>query len=906
MVASGEDPAKTGARAGGRVWTFADCVLDERSLELKVAGLVVDLDRKPMEVLLHLLRHAGEVVTKDELAEAVWPGRIVTDSNLTKTVAVVRAALGEAGQVAIRTVHGYGYRLVAPVSVRTLGEETLPARFQLRPGDRPPLRSDWRLSARLGAGGHGEVWLAHHVQSREARVFKFAEQGRSLAALKREITLNRLLRETLPGRTDFVRMLDWNVEQPPFFVESEYLPHGNLSAWAEAQGGLSSLPLERRLELMAQMAEAVASAHSVGVLHKDLKPGNVLVDTAQGEARIRLADFGCGAVVDPAALAAHGISRLGFTQTVEHGGDTSGTPVYVAPEVIAGQPFTVKSDVYALGVMLYQLVAGDTRKALAPGWEKDVPDELLREDVARAAAGDPADRLADAAQLAQQLRNLRRRRQEREASRLAQAELQRAQRSRAQLRRLQAIAGVLVLATGISAAAGLLAVRARDEARRAVATAEAVGEFLNRDVLASASPGAGATRDLSIRAVLDRAAATVDARFQDRPEAAAQVHATIAEAYQEIGELAAAQAHLDRAAALYAAAGGADSAEALYAQLRRGTLLWAQGRQAEACAMIEAAQAPLDAELAPDDPRRYRAQLAMIRCAPASASADDLAAARALAAQLEQQGLTGDRAYTGVLMLIAAKEFDREDYVEAERHYRELVEVLVRRHGARDIRVVRERARRAGALTFLGRLDAADAELERALADERDWTGGESGDNLYLSIWQTLLRLEQGRMAEAEALARKCLDTPLGRQRLGTFRLSALVVLAEALLVQGRVEEALRYLEESLDYDREIGGAGSLYAVVAHALQADAWLRQGRVQDAGRVLAQVTPETLAPLAPDSWRIAQLRRSEGLLWLRQGDAARGRAALQESLQIYQKRFGPGHWRTRRVRSELGAG
>jgi eukaryotic-like serine/threonine-protein kinase len=159
-----------GPSSSSRVWTFAGCVLDERSLELKVGGAVAHLDRKPLEVLLHLLRHAGEVVTKDELAEAVWPGRIITDSNLTKTVAVLRAALGEQGQAAIKTVHGYGYRLVAPVSVQVPTTEPVPPRFDLKAGDAPPLRPLWRLSSRLGAGGQGEVWLAQHTGTKEARV----------------------------------------------------------------------------------------------------------------------------------------------------------------------------------------------------------------------------------------------------------------------------------------------------------------------------------------------------------------------------------------------------------------------------------------------------------------------------------------------------------------------------------------------------------------------------------------------------------------------------------------------------------------------------------------------------------------------------------------------------------------
>src|SRR3546814_11899439 len=92
-------------------------------------------------------------------------------------------------------------------------------------------------------------------------------------------------------------------------------------------------------------------------------------------------------MLDAQRLHALGITRLGFTQTVA-ALDTSGTPLYLAPEVLSGQPSTLQSDIYALGVMLYQAVVGDWNRPLAPGWERQVDDELLREDIAAAVDGD--------------------------------------------------------------------------------------------------------------------------------------------------------------------------------------------------------------------------------------------------------------------------------------------------------------------------------------------------------------------------------------------------------------------------------------------------------------------------------------------------------------------------------------
>lgn len=113
-----------------RIWHFGNAVLDERSLELLVDGRPVAVERKQLEILIYLLQHAGEVVFKDRLADAVWPGRAVTDSNLTKCMAVLRQAIGDRDQSLIKTVHGYGYRMVAPVTI-----EATAARVEPGPGE---------------------------------------------------------------------------------------------------------------------------------------------------------------------------------------------------------------------------------------------------------------------------------------------------------------------------------------------------------------------------------------------------------------------------------------------------------------------------------------------------------------------------------------------------------------------------------------------------------------------------------------------------------------------------------------------------------------------------------------------------------------------------------------------------
>jgi TolB-like protein/DNA-binding winged helix-turn-helix (wHTH) protein len=419
-----------------QIWRFSDCQFDELRHELKVAGAVVEAEAKPLEVLRQLLLRAGEVVTKDELLDAIWPGVTVVDGSLATAVSKLRRALGTDEGIVV-TVPRIGYRLAVPVQ-RKAAEPPAWPELGFAPGDVVPGRDQWCLTRRLDLSPSSEVWLAEHPKTHEARVFKFAPDERRLESLKREVTVARLLRESLGERPDFVRVLEWQFDSYPCFVESEYFGP-NLAQWAEAEGGFSAIPLEVRLRLCGDVVRAVASAHSVDVLHKDLKPANILVARgSMGDWQIKVADFGSASLTEPSRLDALGITNLGFTQIdADPSQALAGTLMYVAPEVLAGQSASAASDVYALGVLLYQLVVGDVRRPLSAGWEADVADTSIRDDIAQAACGDPARRLHSAAELADRLANLGRRHVERERLGEAQrrAELSERKQSDARVRR---------------------------------------------------------------------------------------------------------------------------------------------------------------------------------------------------------------------------------------------------------------------------------------------------------------------------------------------------------------------------------------------------------------------------------------------------------------------------------------
>jgi class 3 adenylate cyclase/formylglycine-generating enzyme required for sulfatase activity/dienelactone hydrolase len=345
------------------------------------------------------------------------------------------------------------------------GRRAVAAGDELTLGWRPsvgiaiPGRPHWQLVDQLGSGAIGEVWLAEHEGTRGRRVFKFCFQAESLRSLKREVALLRILKESLGGRSDIAQVIEWEFDQPPYFLETEHSESGDLVHWGRSQGGIEKVPLEMRIDIAAQIADALTAAHGAGVLHKDLKPANVLIhEDAASRPRVCLTDFGIGLVTSRSALEVPGITVAGLTEELLSSTVTTGagTRLYMAPEVIEGRVATERSDLYALGVVLYQMASGDFSRALASGWERDVTDPLLREDIAACVDGDPAKRLEGPAALAERLRALPARR----------ARVQSSSRRRKLTR-----AGIAAVVVGLVAWGGLTGYRLYRDARWAQNTA---------------------------------------------------------------------------------------------------------------------------------------------------------------------------------------------------------------------------------------------------------------------------------------------------------------------------------------------------------------------------------------------------------------------------------------------------
>ncbi len=571
-------------------YRFGTAEFDEARFELRVAGLPVDVEPRALEVLAYLLRHAGEVVTKEELLREVWAGRVTVDKVLPNAIAKLRRALGEANAEQLVTQSRIGYRLDGTVSRSVQGLRQA-SRLELAAGQPVPTRETFLLRELLGSTQGSEVWLAEQPRTGTRRVYKFALDDERLSALKREATLARVLREGAQEEEagHFVELTDWNFASPPFFLEYTY-GGGNLLEWAQAH--LAQTGRQARIALFVQIADAVAAAHRIGVLHKDLKPANVLVACEGDEWRVRLTDFGSGRLLDPDQLRQLGITRAGMTVTQDLADPSSGTPLYIAPELFDGQLPTTRSDIYALGIMLYQMLAGSLSRPMASGWEQDIGDAVLCEDIRLATEGDPRRRLSGAEELAQRLRRHEARGQEALQAR-AEAELARIEHDalkRSRARRPYLIALLLALLGGTVVAAWLAhsALASRNEAQRELARANALNRFLNEDLIGRSNPLVVAKgQDASLKDILLGARERVADRFANEPLTGASIHTSLTMLLNMVELLPEAETEARRALALYEQASGPDSLDTARARALLARLLTRTGGIEESLAHIE-------------------------------------------------------------------------------------------------------------------------------------------------------------------------------------------------------------------------------------------------------------------------------------------------------------------------------
>jgi serine/threonine-protein kinase len=260
------------------------------------------------------------------------------------------------------------------------------------------LANRYRIVTLLGHGGMGNVYRADDLKLAQPVALKFlraAHAGNSavLARFHSEVRTARQI-----GHPNVCRVYDIGEAEGRSFLSMEYIDGENLASLLRRIG---RLPLDKAVEIALQICAGAAAAHDAGVLHRDLKPSNVMID---GRGNARLTDFGLAKLVDDLPM----------------GGSRAGTLAYMAPEQLARGEISIQSDIFSLGLVLYEAFTGyrpfeaATRAELLRQHEQSAPSRLstlvdglhpeIEEAILRCLRLDPAARPGSARQMAEALK----------------------------------------------------------------------------------------------------------------------------------------------------------------------------------------------------------------------------------------------------------------------------------------------------------------------------------------------------------------------------------------------------------------------------------------------------------------------------------------------------------------------
>jgi serine/threonine-protein kinase len=587
---------------------------------------------------------------------------------------------------------------------------------------------NYRILRELGRGGMGSVFLAERADAEyESRVaIKLIRGFPTPAALERL----RRERQLLAGlvHPHIARLLDGGTtdEGQPYLV-MEYVDGMPLAQWLDAQ----KPPLEQRLRLFRQLCEAVHHAHQNLIVHSDLKPANVMV---RGDGTPALLDFGIARLSAPDANGERATELRAFT------------PEYASPEQLGGAAVTTASDVYALGLILYELLCGRVYKSngSAESWRQARPGRVartaadwLRADAARvdgdlehvvrrALDEDPARRYASAAALAEDISRYF------DGRALAAGPDRIGYRVAKFVRRHRAGVAVAALAVvAIVVVASWLAVererglRAEARARTEAHAANEVTDFLV-GLFQDADPQQTRGHDVSARELLDQASTRLDAM----PIAQAQVHArllgTLGGIYISIGQPRRSIDLLGRAIALLRAP-GADPLQ-LAMVLNEDCRAWSAIQDfARAVPICREALSLRRAHLRPDDPDLGHSDNAL---GVAEQGNGDFAAAerdyRAALAIFSAAGPEHRGDVASTVHNLAFLAFHRSDYARARVLYTQALAQKRATYGNDDPRTLNTLDNLAQAEEELGDLVAAERHLSDALALQIKVVGADS------------------------------------------------------------------------------------------------------------------------------------------------------------------------------------
>ena len=713
----------------------------------------------------------------------------------------------------------------------------------------------YRLVAPIGEGGMGQVWLAVRADGLyERRVaLKLLRPGLGDVGLHARFTRERQILARL-GHAHIARLLDAGISQDGQpYLALDYVRGDPITDYAQKR----TLDLRTRLSLFTQVCAAVSHAHANLVVHRDLKPSNILVNSA-GE--VCLLDFGIAKLLDQDASPGAEITRTGSRTFTLH---------YAAPEQLRGEVVTTMTDVYALGVVLYELLTDAKPYELSrqsdAAWEEAIlagdpgrPSQVMARRArdsgavsdkrrARLLAGDldnivlkalskqPEHRYASVEALAQDIRRHL-------DGQPVQARAQSlGYRVRKYVRRHAVVLAGSVGVTGVLAVALAIVSWQADRAVSEATRAQAMQDFVI--ALFENSGGTGDGQSVDVRGLLDAGMNRADSELATQPQARAELIGLIARLRSGLGDEEEALRLLDHQQDVLHGVSDVPVSMALASASLRGHSLRQLDRHQEC----------LDA-LGP-----------LLQPARDGATTDPLSAADFYSQLGRCRAALGQTTQA------------RELFTEAR--------ALRRRHDGGGGLVAESETDLATLLIAEGQAAAAVRSLREALGHLRG--AGSEQNALGADIWHALGAAFEGldNPTEAEAAYRQSLAIVLSR-RGGQHPRTARVqrALAGVLLGQGRLAEADQMLAMAHDSSRQRWGSNSLQLAEQSSVRGMVALERDQPADAEALLADAVRiwRNRNLLASHAWDLCHLAQSQSA----QGRQSQAEAHRRECIALLQ--------------------